>query len=504
MLNNKEGRIEEQKNRRKVFGTLLLVIIVVGAGLRFLQLGHESLWLDETASAIRVQMSWPRMFRALIQLKAHPPLHYILLKAWTDVFGYSEFSLRFISAVFSVLSIILFHRIAKMLFSEKVALLAAAILMMSRYHIDFAQEARCYALMGFLVLLSMYFFIRLWKTPTWGSYTGYVLASAAMLYNHYYAPFIIIAQNMFILTMYFYRKPILWKHIMYWFVGQALIGLCFTPWISVLRKAIYKIESVPTVLKTPGLANVLSCLKAFAGGQRWAAIIFLALVCLSFYGILKSALRRSGKNKIEIFYLIAVWLVVPVALPFLYSVYRAPIFSDRYTLISSYPYYLLMAVAVFSIQSKSVRYFLVGVILLTSLCTLLPRYFSHDNEAWREAASYIESKAQPGQALLFHAGFCGNTAYGFYAKRTDLSILGFPNNPESGYAVTESNIDQIDSLIDGYSHTWLILSHSRDKQGLIPEKMRHLGSQQEHVSFKGIEVYLFEMDPAPGLSIPVN
>lgn len=503
MLDKSEVCLENQEKSSKLFKGFLFFILLAGTAFRFYQLGLESFWLDETATGLRVQMSWSQMFQILTNIKANPPLHYILLKAWADIFGYSEFSLRFLSAVFSILSIVLFYRIAKMLFSVKVALLAAAILATSRFHVDLAQEARCYALMGFLVLLSMYFLIRLWQRPTWGSYAGYILASAGMLYNHYYAPFVIITQNLFILTMYLLNRPILWKRVLYWFTGQAVIGLCYLPWIGVLRNAIQQIETVPTVLKTPGLANVLSCLKAFAGGQRWAAIIFLALACFSAYGIFKITRSVSGKGSLRAPYLIMLWLVVPMALPFLYSVYRAPIFSDRYTLISSYPYYLLIAFAVFSIPAKPLRYFLTAGVLLTSLGTLLPGYFSHNKEEWRQMTSYIESKAQPGQAMLFHTPFCGNTAYRFYANRTDLSVLGFPNNRKSGYAVTESNVSQIAPLIQDYSHVWLILSHSRDKEGLILKEMRQLGSQQEHVSFSGIEVYLFKKDK-PALLVPLD
>ena len=96
----------------------------------------------------------------------------------------------------------------------------------------------------------------------------------------------------------------------YWLIGQALIGFCYIPWISVLCKAIQQIESVPTILKTPGLANVLACIKAFAGGQRWAAIIFLALVCLSSYGILRMVHSGSGKGKFRVFYLMMLVLLV--------------------------------------------------------------------------------------------------------------------------------------------------------------------------------------------------
>lgn len=499
-MEKSESHLENPKNNEKFFRILLFIIVLVGAGLRFFQLGYESLWLDEAASGLRARMSWTEMFSVLTELKANPPLHYILLKAWADVFGHSEFSLRFMSAVFSILSIVLFYHIVKLLFSERVGLLATTILALSRFHIDFAQEARCYALMGFLVLLSMYYMIRICRAPTWGLYAGYIIASVAMLYNHYYAPFVIIMQNLYILTVYLYQRPISRKQIMYWFAGQGLIGLCYIPWIGILRQAVKKIETVPTVLQAPGLVNVLACFKAFSGGKMWMSIFLLALACLSLYGITrintntanaKTAKNHPAKNNIKPFYLTLLWLAVPMALPFLYSVFRAPIFSSRYTLISSYPFYLLIAFGVSSLQTKTVRCVLIGITLLVSARVLLPRYFYHNNEEWRQATAYLESKAKPGHALLFHAPFCGNVGYAFYAERTDLSVLGFPRNGKSGYVVTASNIEEIPQLLEGYTHIWLILSHSRDTQGLILEKMRKDYSQADHASFNGIEIYLF-------------
>ena len=141
-----------------------------------------------------------------------------------------------------------------------------------------------------------------------------------------------------------------------------------------------------------------------------------------------------------------------------------------------------------------------GMVLLASVRVLVPRYFVHNKEEWRQATSYVESKAKPGQALLFHTPFCGKCGYGFYAKRTDLPILGVPYDAGSN-SVTESNVKAIAPLIETYTHVWLILSHSRDREGLILEKMHQLGSQQEHVSFNRIEVHLFKIDETPPPSL---
>nr|HMN28374.1 hypothetical protein [Caldilineaceae bacterium] len=103
---------------------LLLAGLLVGFGLRLFRLGAESLWYDETVSALLAS----KTTTALIQHTAgdiHPPGYYLLLHLWqrlvnpTPAHGL-EFLLAWPSLAFGLISIALLAVLGRRLFSPAV------------------------------------------------------------------------------------------------------------------------------------------------------------------------------------------------------------------------------------------------------------------------------------------------------------------------------------------------------------------------------------------------
>src|SRR3989338_11407589 len=76
----------------------------------------QSLWLDEatTARVVR-QYNFTEIISKFSPSDFHPPLYYLFMKIWTNVFDYSEIALRLPSVVFSLLTGYLVLKIAKLL-----------------------------------------------------------------------------------------------------------------------------------------------------------------------------------------------------------------------------------------------------------------------------------------------------------------------------------------------------------------------------------------------------
>src|SRR3989344_6295774 len=102
----------------------LVCILLLGGALRFFHLGQESLWVDE---ALTVHHALSKNYTEFIDLisatEAAPPGHYLFLHYWMQWFGSSEFSVRFPSAVFSTISILLFFFLLRKWCGENIALL---------------------------------------------------------------------------------------------------------------------------------------------------------------------------------------------------------------------------------------------------------------------------------------------------------------------------------------------------------------------------------------------
>ena len=79
----------------------LILILWLGFLLRLYHLGADSLWYDETVSALLASKPLAAMW-AHTARDIHPPLYYALLHAWRQAAGHSEFALGFFSLWFGI------------------------------------------------------------------------------------------------------------------------------------------------------------------------------------------------------------------------------------------------------------------------------------------------------------------------------------------------------------------------------------------------------------------
>ena len=139
----------------------IILILVLGILLRLVVL-NQSLWLDEAIGALVARdQTYTQIITEFPKSDNHPPLYYLVLKGWTDIFGNSETSLRFPSIIFGLGSIWLVYLIALKIDSDKrkFAYLAAIFLATSPFHIYYSQEARMYMMAAFFAASAIYSFL---------------------------------------------------------------------------------------------------------------------------------------------------------------------------------------------------------------------------------------------------------------------------------------------------------------------------------------------------------
>ena len=83
----------------KVYRWLIIAVPVVAAALSLWIGLRQSVWFDEAYSIMVAKRSASEIIR-LSALDTHPPLYYLVLKIWANVFGWSELALRSLSVIF--------------------------------------------------------------------------------------------------------------------------------------------------------------------------------------------------------------------------------------------------------------------------------------------------------------------------------------------------------------------------------------------------------------------
>lgn len=128
-------------------------IIIIGSVIRLYELNLQSLWLDESTS---LQFAKHDLIGCIFSEVNNPPLYSLLLKFWIYLFGYdSDAIIRYLSAIFGVLTLIPFWNFAKKILPSTYALLALIFFSFNPYHLYFSQEARAYSLLIFLTVVSI-------------------------------------------------------------------------------------------------------------------------------------------------------------------------------------------------------------------------------------------------------------------------------------------------------------------------------------------------------------
>src|SRR3989339_1204426 len=92
---------------KKIFFIFLFAFLV-----RLIAL-NQSLWLDEAVTAkVVMNYGFTEIVSKFSPTDFHPPLYYLFMKLWTNVFGYSEIALRMPSVLFSLMTGYVIYKIA--------------------------------------------------------------------------------------------------------------------------------------------------------------------------------------------------------------------------------------------------------------------------------------------------------------------------------------------------------------------------------------------------------
>ncbi|HEY4622117.1 MAG TPA: glycosyltransferase family 39 protein, partial [Gaiellaceae bacterium] len=175
----------------RMYPASLVVIVLVGAALRFSTLDMRSFWSDEGATVRFVSMGFGEMLSTIISEESTPPLYYVLAWLWAKLFGVGEVGLRTLSALFGTATIAVVYAVGAHVAGRRVGLLAALVAAVSPLLVWHSQDARAYALVMFVSGLSLLFFLRALAAPRMRTVAAWAVASSLLLTSHYFAVFLV-------------------------------------------------------------------------------------------------------------------------------------------------------------------------------------------------------------------------------------------------------------------------------------------------------------------------
>ena len=493
--------------RAEVF---LIAILLLGMALRFYTLGVESLWIDEGTSIAVARLALPEILAD--RVFKNPPVYFLLLHTWVNVFGDSELALRLLSALFGSLSLLVMFGVGRRLLGRQVGLLGAFLLAISLFNVEFSQEVRAYSLMVLLTLISMFLFIRLFERFSRWVALGYVLVTVLLLYTHFYGVFIVAAQNLFWLFLFWRRRRVLPLTLPRWLILQVAILLLFAPWLRYLLLEVHSMQSVGVWIPESTLGTLWSTFLDFASGSTLLLFLFAGLVFFVWVNGRSPAKHNNvetvWQDKTAVYMLLLLWLTVPVVVPFLASRFIVPLLIPRYTIAASLGLYLLVAAALAQIRFPFLRYGLLVFVTILSLLGLSRYYAYVDKQQWREVVAQLENEGQSGDIILFNPGGIRDSAFAYYFQRDDMQKVPLDLSFDLATSYTDQarvrDLDEVEKLVAGADRVWFVQANSNDTEGLVAQKLASLYKTAEQFPYYGVELSLFTNSPEAEVALPAG
>jgi mannosyltransferase len=487
---------------------LLLFLVFLALSLYTFRLDYQSLWYDEGFSVYLARMSLGEITTRTAH-DIHPPFYYYLLHFWLLVFGSTEFSLRFLSTLFGVLTVPLIWAVGKRLLGANAGLLSAALTAISPLFLWYSQEARMYTLVTFLCLLSTYLLLRIMDGQgRWAvEGTAYVLASVIAVYTHFYAFFVLAFHFLFFLCWWALwskgRVRQRWPMMLGLLVCQAAVVVAYLPWSSfVLQRYGADVSYWKGTLRVGEVLR--KTLITFSTGHSVLEIIaqpiavgyLLILVAALVVLILKAARgsRSAQGGDTALIPMIdsrpwvtllglLLYLGLPCLLLLLISYQRAK-FHPRYLMLSAPAFFLLIAgglAALFDLGGTLVRQGRVAALVLgyvflcylgvTSGYAVYNAYFDIDflKDDFRSAARFIEEHKGENEVVILTSGHFF-PVFTYYYQGDDWYPI--PDEPtlSAENVLGYSLADELNRILPGRDGVWVLLWQQEvvDPVGFLP------------------------------------
>lgn len=208
-----------------------IVAVLAGGVLRFAT--RSGLWLDESLSVNIASLpvgdigSWLRH-------DGHPPLYYLLLHGWMELFGSGDVAVRALSGVFGLLTLPLAYVAGRRRGGALLGWITLTVVALSPFAVRYSDEARMYSMVMFLAFAGYLLaddILRRGKSD-WLRLVGVVVVATALLYTHYWSLWLLAAAGLVAIWRAWRpaqpsdRRPALL------FIGALVVaGVLFVPWL---------------------------------------------------------------------------------------------------------------------------------------------------------------------------------------------------------------------------------------------------------------------------------
>lgn len=470
----------------RYFWIACFIVCLIGFALRLPTLSR-SLWMDETYSAWFSALPLHELWTKVPLYETHPPMYYTLLKGWSALFGTTEIALRSMSVIASVATILLLAVSGKILragpVGDRVALLAALFLAVNAGHIEYAQQARPYALETLAASVSILLSLLLLRAMQ--AQSGRVLNLRKLL------PVMLGLGLATGVTLWLHDTAIIIAFGIW--VGLTLSVLIFVPGNRLVQALVIGVPGIVALLIwSPFLSLFLTQSNNMQSMPFWITSHWSDLIGAWYLAVGKSKPLLLLDGLLGLAGFVTLWrservlsvhlmtiLLLPLAFILSVNYLVKAIFIDRLFEWMTPAVMAFVAVGVIvGLRRVALRKWVTLAVIVLSLVSVY-RYYVYPTENWRGWLNFIASNARPGDLVIalpneidlpisYYAGqrtsfpdvlFIPGPFPALGLNRRYIANLGAP-------AIVPADKELVNSALHSHHRVWLI---ERKEKGKIDE-----------------------------------
>lgn len=466
-------------------------ILALAMALRFYHLTSAAIWGDEGSSLLLSEYALADLwFHAAHDV--HPPLYFLLLRGWIEVFGDSIGSIRSLSAIPGVAVVGLGIWLTRQLSTRRAAVLAGILLVLMPTAVRYSQEVRMYSLLGVWLLgatLALVYWVR---QPERARYLAvYVLLMSAGFYTHYFTALCVLVHWAYLGSQAPGQRLITRPA---WWVANVAIVLLYLPWLPNLLDLVQHVEQLKVggdigweepvnLLSLPSM--VWQFLLQDDGLGLWPPLFWLLPLLLAVV-VVSTAWRNNAARLPALFCLLPLLLVYGVS-------FISPVFIERYLTVYALGLPIVLALAIDRLPS---RLSWLGVALFAlfvgvELLGLKNNFEVDEHDQFNVPVEFVNRNYQEGDRIVL-SDMMWYLSYVYY-DQTDAQLqLYTPPKPDGtstrpnaygfGTLVDQDGgriyLDRLSALPAQTRRVWLISSNEApDEFAPLPNSWHELSRQ---------------------------
>jgi mannosyltransferase len=481
---------------------LLGGFLALGLFLRVNELGGQSLWFDEADAVMLARRPFGTLLGNLGAAGQNGPLYTLFLHVWMLVFGTSEVAVRLPSVIAGAAAIPLIYLLGRAIHGPRLGLYAAGILTIAPYQHWYAREAKMYALVTCVLIGSLLLLLRAQRTDGRLDWAAYVVVTTIALYLHVMAALVLAVQAAWILLNVkrgawsvegeeageelprrpvtprasFTPRPTFHAPRAYW--ALAALTVPYLP-IALWELRFFWNGAVTWHRPIGPLDFLRVTFTKFATGVRAdegtalrGLILFGGLAVLGALPLVWKhapwAEPTMGPRRRSVF--LAGLVVVPMALFYAITLIQ-PLFSDRYLIVITPAFILLVAGGLLALERLAWPLAIVAMagIVATSWVPLrdVNLATTAQKEDWRTAYERIAEHAHPNDVVIIHPGYL-RTTFEYQAlddaRLRTVPLVVLPVELTDGTSEDRALDLFLQRSTANFERVWLILSPDRVAQ----------------------------------------